>query len=379
MRTITLLLLFMCSLAAAPSADAYAATRTKTENGCDRIRDRLPSLARQGKKEVLCVAPVAHPPPKSALTTASAAAGPPPLPAWCIDPPDDQTKSAWKTRRFASCLINYATVSVYDTATALLVGRTTVNYLHFIGMFYDSLELTDVFAIVRFNSEGALTSDDAINFRLAVSCSYGCTAGDFGPAIALPENSTQYLTPPVPHLVNVPANGERTIHTTYDLQVTHPGGDTEVVNVFPPETGPYSSPDIRCDRILSGAGCVIPTFFPTLSGLTEYPQVRAHIKLAQASGLPGAPGTTPLHRLADEAKAALNRGVACPDSLPRPTGYTCDEYPMARTWEGAWTSGGAFSRAMVPKEENEGAGGKFGALVRYQRLLNRDGFWVDPN
>lgn len=378
MRTITLLLLFMCALLAAPAADAYATTPTKTDNSCDRIRDRLPSLARQGRKKVLCVGPVTESPPKSALTTASAAA-PPPLPAWCLDAPDDQTKSAWKTRRFASCLINYATVSLYDTVTGALLGRTTLNYIHYIAMFYDSLELTDVFAIVRFNSEGALTSDDAISFRLAVSCSYGCTAGDFGPAITLPENSPQYLTPPVPHLVNVPANGKRTVNTTYDPQVTHPGGDPEVVNVFPPEKGPYLSPDIRCDRILSGAGCVIPTFFPTLNGLTDYPQVRAHIRTAQAGGLPGAPGTTPLHRLADEAKAVKNRDIACPDWRPRPTGYTCDEYPMARTWEGAWTSGGAFSWAMVPKDENEGAGGKYGALVRYQRLLDRDGFWVDPN
>lgn len=377
--TVSVLLLCASMTVSAQSAGAHATTTVTTPTGCDHIRDRFPSLARQGKRKVLCVAPMAQRPGRSVLSSTSVADDPPPLPGWCIDLPDDQSKSAWKTRRFAACLINYATVSVYDTTTGLLLGRTTVNYIHFIGMFYDSLELTDVFAIVRFFSEGELAPDDAISFRLVASCSVGCTAGDFGPAITLPDSSTQSLTPPVPHLVNVPQGGERTVHTTYELQLTHPGGDTEVINYFPPTQGPYPSPDIRCDRILSGAGCVIPSFAPTLNGLADYPAVSAHIRTAQAGGLPGAPGTTPLHRLADAAKAKKNRDLACPDSLPRPPGQTCDEYPMARTWEGAWTSGGAFSRAMVPEAENEGAGGKFGALVRYQRLLDRDAFWVDPN
>ncbi|MEU7879969.1 NucA/NucB deoxyribonuclease domain-containing protein [Microbispora bryophytorum] len=384
MRKITLLtlpLLLFCALMTASARDAvaHAATRAITENGCDHIRDRFPSLARQGKRKVVCVAPVTQPPARSVLSSTSAADDPPPLPAWCIDPPDDQSKSAWKTRRFAACLINYASVSVYDTTTRALLGRTMINYMHFIGMFNDSLELTDVFAIVRFYSEGELVPDDALSFRLAVSCSYGCTAGDFGPPITLPEDSPRYLTPSAPHLVNVPIDGIRTVNTTYELQLTHPGGDTEIINVFPPEKGPYPSPDIRCDRILSGAGCVIPSFIPTLDGLSDYPAVRAHIMSAQASGLPGAPGTTPLHRLADAAKVKKNRDTACPDSLPRPPGLTCDEYPMARTWEGAWTSGGAYSTAWVPDTQNSAAGGKFGALVTRDRLLDRDAFWVDPS
>ncbi|MET9658468.1 NucA/NucB deoxyribonuclease domain-containing protein [Streptomyces sp. NPDC006510] len=61
---------------------------------------------------------------------------------------------------------------------------------------------------------------------------------------------------------------------------------------------------------------------------------------------------------------------ACPSSLPRPTGKSCDEYPFASTKEGGAT--GVFSRRMINEKHNSTAGGSKYLLKAYKdnRILN---------
>jgi hypothetical protein len=54
-----------------------------------------------------------------------------------------------------------------------------------------------------------------------------------------------------------------------------------------------------------------------------------------------------------------NRSISCPESVPRPAGYQCDEYPFASSFEGgAATSPPNRISAWVPAVENSLQGAK---------------------
>ena len=109
--------------------------------------------------------------------------------------------------------------------------------------------------------------------------------------------------------------------------------------------------------------------------------------------------STPLNRLINPAVQAQNRATACPSSLPRPAGRSCDEYPFASTYQGAFLSGGAartfsfcqvslpnppstgpvgYSVCMIDAAENSEAGSALNSVlfVPY-RILDGDAFYVD--
>jgi hypothetical protein len=67
-----------------------------------------------------------------------------------------------------------------------------------------------------------------------------------------------------------------------------------------------------------------------------YPTLAQQIQAAQQSGLPGAPGTGPLYRTQDTNLINANGNTACPASLPQPTGFSRDEYPLGTPYEGAF-------------------------------------------
>jgi hypothetical protein len=130
---------------------------------------------------------------------------------------------------------------------------------------------------------------------------------------------------------------------------------------------------------------------------TTLPNFVQHVYGAQLSGLPGRLTTgTYLTRLTDTTLATRNGTKACPASLPRPTGYQCDEYPFRSTYEGAYTSGATqarslpwckmpdpqrtgpsgWSRCFIPSGENSSAGGTTGAFYRAERMLAHDPFQI---
>ncbi|MFE5884812.1 NucA/NucB deoxyribonuclease domain-containing protein [Streptomyces hydrogenans] len=162
--------------------------------------------------------------------------------------------------------------------------------------------------------------------------------------------------------------------------------------------GPNSS--VRCDsasyiiKTWAGAGCVFPWVTETLEiSATDYPESAAHILRAQhqpeetfppAPGkkIPGAPGTAPLHRVADENTIDQHRNVsiaACLEWFPNYAheGLDCDEYPFASTLEGADKSHKNYSVDPIPDTDNRGAGGKMSAFYTGRRILGSD-FTHDP-
>jgi hypothetical protein len=149
-----------------------------------------------------------------------------------------------------------------------------------------------------------------------------------------------------------------------------------------------STSDVRCDTALPGRsrkpGCINPGYIPEMvyakSG--PYPELAEHIQYAQnEKNLPGKHGTTRyLERLTNTAKRNENREMACPSSLPRPEGKSCDEYPFATTWQGAATSGGNFSRRMINAQQNSQGGNALNNFYTYNRIIEKDRFlmWIKP-
>lgn len=154
----------------------------------------------------------------------------------------------------------------------------------------------------------------------------------------------------------------------------------------------------RCDNAINRPpGCV----FGNISGLYGYSQSKNpafvdHIYKAQLSGLPGRMSTgTYLTRLTNQTQINANGTKACPVSLKRPTGYTCDEYPFRSTREGASTGGGlprsfpgcrmpdpqrtgstGWSRCFIPASQNSSAGGLIGGFYANERMLAGDLFEI---
>ncbi|WP_214108292.1 NucA/NucB deoxyribonuclease domain-containing protein [Acrocarpospora catenulata] len=55
---------------------------------------------------------------------------------------------------------------------------------------------------------------------------------------------------------------------------------------------------------------------------------------------------------------------------------SCDEYPFASTHEGSAHAGKNYSVAIVEKSDNCSGGSKLGNWYLYNRILEKDPFWV---
>jgi hypothetical protein len=165
------------------------------------------------------------------------------------------------------------------------------------------------------------------------------------------------------------------------------------------------------------AGCVLPKAIPTLSlPISEYGSSAAMIRWAQQNlsgkwGLQSA--KNPLTRLGNTTQAKANRRVVCETdwrALPKKVqDDSCDEYPFAGSKQsaglipgfktgadcaqviavkdkaGQWTgvvplgqysASGKCVRGHIPLSLNTKVGRAYGGLVRSERLLPGDPFWV---
>jgi hypothetical protein len=164
-----------------------------------------------------------------------------------------------------------------------------------------------------------------------------------------------------------------------------------------------SAPTVRCDQALPGSasiGCVVPAVPADIYyDYSELPEYGRHLLDAEFSGLPGSRYSgAPLHRQTDQNLIAANRNTACPTTLPRPTGKSCDEYPVASTREGGvhgwrdradlhlvsdldlsgryhWAQG--YSACMIDTDENSTAGSRLNKnLYVPLRVLDGDAFYA---
>ena len=146
----------------------------------------------------------------------------------------------------------------------------------------------------------------------------------------------------------------------------------------------------RCDNTLSTAtstsvGCVNDDVVPTLTfDSTRNPlvaPVAQHIYTAQtaatsAGGLATKWGVPPiaLYRDTRQSDIDANRRVSC-GSVSSPAGSSCDEFPMASTYEGAAFQSD-YSVAVVPESANSSQGGLTNGFYSGNRVIDTDPFFV---
>jgi hypothetical protein len=133
------------------------------------------------------------------------------------------------------------------------------------------------------------------------------------------------------------------------------------------------SATIRCDSSnlfgTQGPGCVFREYQPFFELSASDPAVdesAQHIQTAQQNLADhwGAYylGGPPLERLTNQANIDRNRRAACRNFVPTGPDDSCDEYPFASTYQGAWYYPGRTSIAHVNRLDNETAGGRLGAF-----------------
>jgi hypothetical protein len=322
------------------------------------------------------------------------------LPQWCID----NAFTGWWFLRTSACSITENLVNVIDTRTSAIVG--TISYLT-LNYTYTSTD-TKVWAhqieLYPFAITG-LGAGTIVNAN--ASCSGACTNA-----------TTKFPTQTVK--LNVDAEGE----SYFDTTAVAPGavGAAQTTFTYTMSNATWINPvsvsvspglDVRCDNATPGkptVGCVFsqykPVFEVSLAG--PNPTFAKHLSDAQASGLPGAyPNGAPLERMTDRALSDLNGNRACPDAssggYPRPSGYSCDEYPFRSTYNGAYTSSpppapaalgrtfswcqittlpqgvtgaAGWSACMIPAAENSSGGGYLSSFYSSERVIDHDKFYV---
>ncbi|GAA0970862.1 NucA/NucB deoxyribonuclease domain-containing protein [Actinocorallia libanotica] len=201
--------------------------------------------------------------------------------------------------------------------------------------------------------------------------------------------------PPQPVTLGAAIEG----HAYYDADVATRGTQATMVGVNEEKItrpgwkllGPYYAvtTEIRCDHDLPEAtpgsslpGCVFHHYIPyMIFDETTHPvvgPVAEHIYDAQKT-LPSEwrveknRGTSNmLNRLTDESQIENNRATACVGTAP-----SCDEYPMASTYQGAaFSPPGDWSARTVPAAANSSQGGIMGNFYAANRILDQDAYWV---
>jgi hypothetical protein len=204
-------------------------------------------------------------------------------------------------------------------------------------------------------------------------------------------------------------------YSRWNFFFTNPGATPSIPMQFigAPETQ-------RCDNTLQGfePGCVFSSVTPRPEIRSETnPAYARHIQFSHLSGLPRF-----LTRTTDPAIRAANSAAACPSSIPRNAETPCDEYPFASTLNGAASfasnpggvnaarktflviTGGltnpvvrincgissfivplrqptgadnyGFSVCLIPKVQNESGGALLLNFYVENRVLDREGFFV---
>lgn len=195
---------------------------------------------------------------------------------------------------------------------------------------------------------------------------------------------------------------QRPIHGLYEVTANAPSAVRHVAQTFEPSffnsgatvVGPTSrpirGPIQRCENLpyfgtVRGA-CVFSQVRPTWvisRATTDVRYSAAHILRGQinladhwGANYPTLVGQT-LTRLTNITQITSNRTAACAKFVKRSATDSCDEFPMASTYQGARFVGpGRYSIEHVPLADNTTAGSRLGGFYKTQRVIDGDAFWI---
>jgi hypothetical protein len=150
----------------------------------------------------------------------------------------------------------------------------------------------------------------------------------------------------------------------------------------------YEGPTFRCDNgvaVGGSADCIVPEYTPSVD-MSPLPTITQNILAVWAKSTMEYGNEAlgnPLTR--NTALEDANRAVACPASVvaAAPPGTSCDEYPFARSAQGAsQVPASEWGWMYVPQTEQASQGGTAGSFVKNNRILDAttpgDAYWVIP-
>jgi hypothetical protein len=307
--------------------------------------------------------------------------------------------------RFTSCADTFWTV----TNTETVDGVTDVSVF-----FFEDLQWASYSATQSIWAHGMVTIGypapdtgvlaDGFSGTLSSNCTVGgagvCTATSLTSpdpqTVAITPDSVSYFgwgetdTGPASTAANSDTILDGTLGVVWDILAPPP--PTEAVDVAGAANGPVSGLVGRCDTIATSTdGCVNEDFTPTLTydsranPLVE--PVAQHIYTAQTAtpangglltkwGVPPSVNSNgaPLFRDMNQADINANRNAAC-GKVTVPPGDSCDEYPLASTYEGA-AFNSDYSTAPVPLSANNSQGGITSNFYTSNKVIDSDTFYV---
>ncbi|WP_230595580.1 LGFP repeat-containing protein [Rhodococcoides fascians] len=322
----------------------------------------------------------------------------------------------WNGDRFYMCAVNPVQMQIRDLRTGALRGYVNVKLtqeIHTKQLETKSEYRVSVYVESAYRPRGMWVSADPQCLG-ALPCDAALQdAMSNAPLSVGTERFAYYKLGPNSLQANDVLSGSLDVPLTF----TVPG--------IPSYTLVTPSPVVRCDRTIGdggvttkqvrGQGCVFSGRAPILDYASNpnINDVTTHIRQAQMSGLPGAKrlyATGPLTRLTVQDQIDRNRNRACPSGYYTATGYTCDEYPMAATNQGAAQPSGVvlpdngrtfsqcqinrpprvqqgrtgpsgYSICMVPRpaggtDQNSAAGSQLSSFYTRNRVLAGDEFFV---
>ena len=302
--------------------------------------------------------------------------------------------------RFTSCDDNLWTVDnwlVVDTTppTVELLGSFFWEDQQWVSFSGTSLDWTHGMQVLGYTFGKFGNLADGITGTLSSECFLAqgiCTATSMG----VPDPQPIAITPGNTFTFGWDESDSGAASTTagsVDDLTPYLGVDWEISNTSQPQealdTGYMAG---RCDSIITTAGgCVDENYTPTLtynstpSANPLVGPVAQHIYTAQTAtpangglitkwGVPPSVNSSgaPLFRDTNSADQTANNRAAC-GSVTVPTGDSCDEYPMASTYEGA-AFNSDYSIAIVPSSANSSQGGITSSFYTSNRVLDA----VDP-
>ncbi|MFB6772694.1 hypothetical protein [Streptomyces sp. NPDC056337] len=391
-----------------PQSPPSAKPSITAVDGCGELRAKIDAgelTAEGAKTEAACIEPGSQSRFTALRMSTLAARTPVAMPDYCYDLATGD--GAWYYTRTDACSISVWTLKVTDLRTGRQTGE--LNYLQ-ADLLYTGADAPYWSHQVVIDKSGGWG-----NIGGTVVSGGGTCAGDCTLAAVDKDFPTQTITADgltfgdILPKTTVTGIGDIGFgRTTVTYRMTNPSWTKQ-------PSGAASTPpfDVRCDNATPGTaaiGCVISIYdaVDTVSLSGPNPAYARHIQNAQASGLPGAyPDGAPLQRLTAAALRTRNGDTACSQAssggYPRPTGYSCDEYPFRSTWEGAFTGGlrhpdpypgrtfdgcqisalpqnvtgtRGWSACMIPAGQNSSAGSLLNRFYIDNRVLDRDQFRV---
>ncbi|TDB73610.1 hypothetical protein [Micromonospora sp. KC723] len=365
------------------------------DGDCDELANKRTALLAEGKTVAACVT---YGPAKRVAFDDMKASDILPIPQYCLE----NEIQYWYGNREEACAIVGVLVNVTSLPNNQIIGQMFLNEYRYA---YGSSTYPTV----------------AYQLQVSMYHGWGQIAGTTVSGVSQCTGACTYVSsdfPIQPVVKDTYPGGEAYFRTT----ATEAGaiGNMDAVfkyRFYNPSWGgsggstgelTASYPTVRCDNRVPGtsiAGCVFRdwpgVYAYSLTG--PYAELAKHIHEAQQAGLPGAypgtgPNSTPLKRLIFPREQQANRLKACPTAWPRPATKSCDEYPMASTYQGAHTGGGTgrtfswcsvsalptgvtgpsgWSSCMIDQDHNSLGGSDLDTyLYRDQRILDSDPFYI---